>query len=540
MKLFSKRAAAIAVGFSLLGSVAAYGAHPAGYWPYLQAFQQAQQSGDKNAMVSTGEALLNYYSGLPMDTDTAGVRYNVYYNNYSIYEGMGKMQQAKEALQGVIDTGTYLNFTDAVIMAKERIRKIDPKAEVYTVLSTQTAPYYGAKNEPKSGTLYGRCYTEAAESSLHDCSIVSFYVELGSGHNSAQDYAWKIDEFDNGSRAILINLNFPSEGGTVSQVNSGSLDGEINETLSYLATLKGPVFLRIGGEMNVWTNKTTPADFKTAYAHIASMARSKAPNAALVFSPSYASPWGEDMESFYPDSSLVDWVGASLYMNKYQFANNMSSAGDANDMYFGLGQYADAVKSLEHVADIAAKYNKPIIVTESGSGYASSSGGEDLSAFAANRLTELYGTINMVYPQVKAILHFDNNLGGFMYSLNGNSTVKAAYDKATADNPTLVKSVGQSAPSFVKLNGASGLTGNITLKAYCDVPNQSVTVTYTIDGAQKGSSSAMPFGVNIDTASLSAGEHTLQVIFKASNGYSVTKTYSMVKDASGAVSFTQK
>lgn len=58
-------------------------------------------------MVSTGETLLNYYSGLPMDTDTAGVRYNVYYNNYSIYEGMGKMQQAKEALQGVIDTGTY-------------------------------------------------------------------------------------------------------------------------------------------------------------------------------------------------------------------------------------------------------------------------------------------------------------------------------------------------------------------------------------------------------------------------------------------------
>ena len=91
----------------------------------------------------------------------------------------------------------------------------------------------------------------------------------------------------------------------------------------------------------------------------------------------------------------------------------------------------------------------------------------------------------MVYPQVKAILHFDNKLGGYMYSLNGNSTVKAAYDKATAENPTLVKSLEQSSPSFVKLNGASGLKGNVTLRAYCDVPNQSVTVTYLIDGHKR-------------------------------------------------------
>ena len=145
MRKVFKRAAALGIGLSLFGGVAAYGAHPSGYWPYLTAFQQAQKSGDANAMVSTGEALLNYYSGLPMDTDTAGVRYNVYYNTYSLYEGMGKMQKANEALQGVIDTGTYLNFTDAVIMAKERIRKIDPMAEVYTVTNAQ-APYYGAKN----------------------------------------------------------------------------------------------------------------------------------------------------------------------------------------------------------------------------------------------------------------------------------------------------------------------------------------------------------------------------------------------------------
>lgn len=539
MRKVFKRAAALGIGLSLFGGVAAYGAHPSGYWPYLTAFQQAQQSGDANAMISTGEALLNYYSGLPMDTDTAGVRYNVYYNTYSLYEGMGKMQKANEALQGVIDTGTYLNFTDAVIMAKERIRKIDPMAEVYTVTNAQ-APYYGAKNEPTSGVLYGRCYNESYESDAKNSSIVSFYVELGSGHNSADDFAWKIDEFDDGSKAILINLNFPSEGNTVSQVNSGSLDGAINETLSYMATLNGPAFLRIGGEMNVWTTKTTPAEFKTAYTRIANMARNIAPNVALVFSPSYASPWGEDMESFWPDSSLVDWVGVSLYLNKYQYANSPSSAGDVNDMYFGLNQYADAVKNIEHVVDLAGKYNKPVMVTESGSGYAIPSGSENLSAFAANRITELYGTLNMVYPQVKAIVHFDKNLGGYTYTLNGNSTVKAAYDNAVANNPTLVKTLNQTAPSFTKLNGANGLSGNIQLRAYCDVINQSVNVTYTLDGVQIGASSAMPFAVTLNTSSITAGEHTLQAVFKASNGYSVTKTYTLTKAADGTVSFAQK
>ena len=452
---------------------------------------------------------------------------------------MGKMQKANEALQGVIDTGTYLNFTDAVIMAKERIRKIDPMAEVYTVTNAQ-APYYGAKNEPTSGVLYGRCYNESYESDAKNSSIVSFYVELGSGHNSADDFAWKIDEFDDGSKAILINLNFPSEGNTVSQVNSGSLDGAINETLSYMATLNGPAFLRIGGEMNVWTTKTTPAEFKTAYTRIANMARNIAPNVALVFSPSYASPWGEDMESFWPDSSLVDWVGVSLYLNKYQYANSPSSAGDVNDMYFGLNQYADAVKNIEHVVDLAGKYNKPVMVTESGSGYAIPSGSENLSAFAANRITELYGTLNMVYPQVKAIVHFDKNLGGYTYTLNGNSTVKAAYDNAVANNPTLVKTLNQTAPSFTKLNGASGLSGNIQLRAYCDVINQSVNVTYTLDGVQIGASSAMPFAVTLNTSSITAGEHTLQAVFKASNGYSVTKTYTLTKAADGTVSFAQK
>ena len=50
----------------------------------------------------------------------------------------------------------------------------------------------------------------------------------------------------------------------------------------------------------------------------------------------------------------------------------------------------------------------------------------------------------------------------------------------------------------------------------------------------------MPFAVTLNTSSITAGEHTLQAVFKASNGYSVTKTYTLTKAADGTVSFAQK
>ena len=246
------------------------------------------------------------------------------------------------------------------------------------------------------------------------------------------------------------------------------------------------------------------------------------------------------MEIYFPDAALVDWVGVSLYNNRYQNANNPKSAGDANDMYFGLNQYADAVKSMEHVVKLADQYKKPVIVTEQGSGYALPSGGEDLSAFAVNRITESYGTLNMVYPQIKIMLYFDQNMGSYSYQLSGNSKVQAAYQQATGANPTLMTSINQTAPTFRKLNGATGLTGVIPLRSYCDVINQAVTVTYTLDGVQKASVGASPFAWNLDSTALSAGNHTLQVQMKASNGYTVNKTYQLVKGADGTVSFTQQ
>lgn len=519
----------------LAGSVPAYAAHPQGYWPYLSAFTEAKNANNKDQMLVKGNALLQYYQNLPLDADVASIRYNVNYANYPIYESKGNYAKAKEALQQVEVNGAYLGFTDAVTMAKERERKIDPMTQVYALTNGQ-APYYGAKNEPKSGTWYGRVWTEANNAAAEGESIVSFYVELG--QSTADELDRYISPFDDGKHAIHIAWNFPQEGSTVSAINAGTYDANIQKTLSYLATLKSPVLLRIGGEMNVWTNATTGEAFKAAYTRIAQKARSIAPNVALVFSPNYTSSFGGSMETYFPNASLVDWIGASLYTNKYQSAFSPQAGQDANEMYFGIGNYADPVKSFSHAADLAKKYNKPMIVTEGGSGH-SISGSASLSDFAAERVKEMYTTLNMVYPQVKAIIYFDRNGSGYDYTLQNNASVQAAYVSALKSNPTLISQVGQQAQTFQPLSSVTGVCGVVTLRAYCDVIGQTVTATYSVDGKWLGTQTSMPYRCQLDTSTLTVGTHTMKVIFQAPNGFSQTLNYQLTKAANGSVSFKQ-
>ena len=196
------------------------------------------------------------------------------------------------------------------------------------------------------------------------------------------------------------------------------------------------------------------------------------------------------------------------------------------------------MKNLSHTADLAKKYNKPIIITEGGSGYLS--GNADTTTFAADRIREAYTTLNMVYPQVKAIIHFDRSGNGYDYTLQNNATVQAAYNSALKSNPTLMSSPSQTVTqSFKPLSQVTGANGVVTLRAYCDVIGQTVTVTYSVDGKWIGTQKTVPYNCQLDTSTLTAGNHTLKVVFNAPNGYSQTLNYQLTKAANGSVSFKQ-
>ena len=164
-------------------------------------------------------------------------------------------------------------------------KDLAPNTEIYAVTDAPGSdyPYYGAKWEPKGGVWYGRTaqggslggsrYGLVNGDALSGESVVSYYYGLS---NSYSLEYWSYiygSALKDGKHAFLVYLNFDNEGSDCGPVVSGSYDSRLTETFQYLNTMSFPVFVRIGGEMNVWENAAKPADYIAAYRHIAQLAR---------------------------------------------------------------------------------------------------------------------------------------------------------------------------------------------------------------------------------------------------------------------------
>lgn len=409
-------------------------------------------------------------------------------------------------------------------------KSLAANTEIYAVTDQAKSgyPYYGAKWEPKEGVYYGRVarggqtywgYGLENLNEMSDESLVSYYYSLN--ENLGLEYwSYIFGEALDGSRGLLINLNFSGESADCKPVINGAYDVKLTADLEYLNGLSCPVFLRIGGEMNAWVKMASAQDFKGAYNHIAQLARTYAPNVALVFSPNFSAAKGVDMDSFYPNAAYVDWVGTSLYYRK--FANNGDTKADA---FYGVGVYGDPMLNIQQTINLAKIHKKPVIITASGS--YSSKNGVDTSAFAAERVEKAYQFLTMVYPQIKAIVYSDTNFGSAttIYQLNRSAAVNNAYKKATAHNPTLLHSVDGNAQYYTKASALSGSdwSGNVTLAAYT-YDSGKPSATWYVDGAAKSTVSAYPYNYTLHTDALAPGKHTIEVKFSNGAGKKITVT----------------
>lgn len=401
-------------------------------------------------------------------------------------------------------------------------KSLAANTEIYAVTNQAKGDYpsYGAKWEPAAGVYYGRVarggqtfkgYGLANLEEMAEESLVSYYYSLDD-NLSLRYWSYIYGEALDGSRGLLINLNFPKEGADCKPVMDGSYDEKLTADFQYLSKLSCPVFLRIGGEMNAWQRMASAQDFKGAYNHIAQLARTYAPNVALVFSPNFSAAKGVDMDSFYPDNAYVDWVGTSLYYKK--FANNGDTKFDA---FYGVGKYGDPMLNIQQTIHLAKLHRKPVIITAGGS--YSSKNGTDTSAFAAEKVEKAYQFLTMVYPQIKAMVYSDTNFGSTttIYQLDSSAAVNNAYQKATAQNPTLLHDISGTAQYYTKASALSGSdwSGTVTLAAYTfDFGKPSAT--WYVDGAAKGTVSAYPYGFTLNADALAPGKHTVGVKF--SNG----------------------
>lgn len=413
-------------------------------------------------------------------------------------------------------------------------KSLDANTEIYALTNAPggSYPYYGALHEPNGGVLYGRTaqggslpgggYGLVNLNEAADESVISFYYSMTDSYSLEYwSYIYGAALAD-GEHALLIYLNFDKEGDDCAAVTSGAYDAKLREAFSYLHTLSCPVFLRIGGEVNVWTVSASPESYIAAYRHIASLARSLSPNVALVFSPNYTSSYTVDMDAFYPGDQYVDWVGASLYYNRY--ANNSDAARDA---FYGVGdQYGDPLLNVQQTVNLSRLHNKPIIITEGGS--ANRWGDQDLSGWVAERMQKAYAFLPMVYPQIKAVVSSDyvGPNGANSYEFYTNSTVTSAYRQGVRGAGVYLSSYGGAAAYLTPLSDNPDLDkttgGSITFTAYTYSPTR-LTATWTLDGQSVGSGSGYPYSVTLDREKVLTGSHILAVSF--SNGQ--TKSYTV-------------
>nr|MBQ5811512.1 S-layer homology domain-containing protein [Clostridia bacterium] len=545
MKKFTLRLLALALAAVLFAPMCIFADQPAGYWPYHVAYTKAVEGGNVDEILEKGDALLNFYSKFDMNFDIAANSFNVYYYRYinSIFEKRGDYKEAKENLEKLRYVSEIAGIKDIDIATEMKERKIDTHIGVFAAATSDANKlFYGAKNEPSRGVYYGRVLSAVNnhlgnKKQLEDESIVSLYLQLGK--ETAGEYEWLLKEVGMKNKALHVALNFPDEGTTASEILAGKHDKNIRTTAKFLEKLGYPVLLRIGAEMNVWQNPATPENFKNAYIRVANIVREVAPSVALIFSVNCVGGYGDEMLDYYPGDEYVDWVGISLYYNRYQNGYTCDEGEDFGNMYFGAGDWGEPVAS---AAETIEKFGdrKPIIITEGGAGHYNTAKGIDLSDYASDRVYTAYRTLTMVYPQIKGIIYFDTNTANspYQYDIEGNAKVSAAYEKAGNENPTYIHRIGERPAHYVPLEDFCEEAYSVKISSYCYAHySDKINVDYYVDGNLVGRGEGVAHDFVLNTGGL-YGTHTFKAVFSDGKNFNETKKYSFSINEYGVVDFS--
>jgi hypothetical protein len=109
----------------------------------------------------------------------------------------------------------------------------------------------------------------------------------------------------------------------------------------------------------------------------------------MVWSPNFL-PFG-NIDAYYPGDEYVDWVGFSLYSTPF--------VGTTED--FSKNQ-------IDYLLPLYEKYkHKPIMISEGGVSHEYLKSGADYKKWAEGQMTNVYGFLPRMFPQVKAVTYFN-------------------------------------------------------------------------------------------------------------------------------------
>ena len=374
--------------------------------------------------------------------------------------------------------------------------------ELYAQGSADSAPFYGAKFEPRAGAYIG-AVPEKSEA-LQPYGSYLTYIE----GMRLTDFYYPVNSMLPGADVITM------AGWTIDNLNTIDYD-HIRTTLSTINSYNKPILVRFANEMNVSSLGDDPNRYVEIFRKVADMIH-QYPNLGVVWSPNDMGALNRPFEYFYPGDQYVDWIGVSCYMHKFFQGNANTQYKDT--VYFMTNAYAWATNKIKPILDFmkAKNIKKPLMLSECGVA-TNNKYGDDYTSWAIPRMRNLLWYVTMKYPQVKMINYFDvyRPNAAERFNISDYDYAKSIYNEAK-NNGNYLTSYGDTADFvFQPANNAGTLVvkdNKVTLYTLAYIANQpELSVNYHIDGKWYHSSNQIPYTCNMNISKLADGKHTLKI-----------------------------
>lgn len=480
---------------------------PHAFWSINDRYAAAKASGDDAGIIEAGIQAIELLSSEPENDQVREIMGSRCYDVADAYDRQDNFSAAAYYYSKYIPYGEFMNWSDGVKIARAKAQQYTSSVAAYTD-AVQPQKYFGARNEPKQGVLYG----QISEETQPDDSMILLYINYGDMPNDWDNKIFK-DARESG-KAIEVAWNIQGEGSALSAI---PYQGDyVERFLSALNEYSDvPMYLRIGAEMNIWGNKPDPEEFKVAFRFLADAVHSRASHVATVWSVAHNSEWNTKMEDFYPGDEYVDWIGISTYAIRHFQGRTWAKEERFNEVCFSAGDAADPVMIIKEVMD---KFGgrKPVMLAECGCAHTTVSMGADNTDWAVTNLERMYNFIPMVYPEVKLIAYFNTYIPSEInnYSLNDNYALKQKYESVVKGQHFIRNrySDGSDKKTYQPITDGMVLAQKVNpIYAYPHVyGDDKPSVRYSIDGNIISESRDIPYRVDYNFANCGIGEHILK------------------------------
>ena len=506
-------------------SIASAYKFPNAYWKIHDKYEAAVNSNDYNGIITYGKQAIDMMLGEPQsESSVISLIADRAQRVANAYATLGMYNESAQMFEFFLPYAEKMDWKDSVIIANANIPHYKTKIQLYT--DGGTSPYYGSKNEPENGVLFGTLSESETRNIVKSDTAVLVYHELG------YPIVHYVDDFlkeaEDKGLTLELALNCPGQGSDIANFESKKYDIEnISNLIKQFPNAK--VLLRFGAEFNVWGNQATPEQYKSVYRYVSDYFHRNNPNVAMVWSPSAVSNWGMDMNDFYPGDEYVDWVGVSFYMTKYFIGK--TDVPDYEQAYFKTGKYCDPVLL---IGEVIEKYGerKPIMLSESGVSHNISSAyvSENTTSWADRKMQEYLYYLPMIFPQIKFVAYFDTYVNNEMnnYALVHNKTLQNRFAQISKYSRFIKRGNTNATMCYRPMWNNIPVDGIVPVSCYAHIFGEDVTaVQYYVDGILYSSSNQVPFTSYINLNDFADGTHVIKAVAITEGGKSAECEYTV-------------